>query len=47
MIQQVARFANGLCKLSERYAPSSNAYTSLVADEFTAAHPRIDESALV
>lgn len=35
LIQQVAEFADRLCKLSEQYAPAINAYAALVADEFS------------
>ena len=45
LIQQVAEFADRLCKLSEQYAPGSNPYAALVADEFTVGHKRIAELA--
>ena len=45
LIKQVAVFADVLCKLSEQYAPGSNPYAALVADEFTAAHQRVADLA--
>lgn len=45
LIQQVAEFANRLCKLSERYAPGNNAYAALIGDEFTTGHQRIAQAA--
>lgn len=45
LIQQVAGFADMLCKLSEQHAPGSNPYAALVGDEFTAGHQRIVELA--
>ena len=42
IIKQVASFAAGVCKLAGEYAPDSNPYAALVADEFITGYATVD-----
>lgn len=42
IVKQVAGFAAALCKLADEYAPDSNPYAGLVADEFTAGCEKVN-----
>ena len=41
IVEQVAGFAQALCKLAKQHGPGSNPYAGLVAEEFTAGHQRV------